>query len=191
MSALIDALNHALDRRIALNSEFGSIINPGLSREKIMEMTRDIPCDIPEELIDLYEWHNGTDYIYDNFIPVFEFRPLEYAIEMNGICDEYYDDISLPIMDCNGDAQLAIIIREVFDTTPIYCRDMEIGIYEQCFESLTTMAQTIAVCFDEDLYYWDVESKNIGGRDYDRYCQIHKSYNPNSALLRQMYFGYK
>jgi hypothetical protein len=185
MSALIDALNHALDRRIALNSKFASIIHPGLSREKIMEMTRDIPYEIPEELIELYEWHNGTDYVYDNFIPVFEFRPLEDA--MNDAYNEYHDDISLSIMDFNGDVQLCMILRKDANTAPIYCRDMECGIYEQCFESLTTMVQTIAACFDEDIYYWDVESKIIRGKNYDRYCQIHKKYNPNSALLSEMY----
>ena len=187
MSALIDALNYALDRRIALNSEFASIIFPGLSRKKIMKMTRAIPCKIPEELIELYKWHNGADYVYDNFIPGFEFKPLEYAIKMNGAYNEYCDDIALSIMDCNGDAQLCIVLGKDTSTAPIYCRDMEFGIYEQCFESLTTMFQTIAACFDDEIYYWDVESKIIQGRYYDRYCQIHKSYNPNSSLLRRMY----
>jgi hypothetical protein len=154
-----------------------------------MKMTWEIPCEVPEELIEFYGWRNGTDY--DNLIPVFKFRSLEYAIEMNGIYDEYHDDISLSIMDCNGDAQLATILHQNYSAVPIYCRDMELGIYEQCFESLTTMAQTIASCFDEDIYYWDEESKTIGGANYDRYCSIHKSYNPNSALLRQMYFGCK
>jgi hypothetical protein len=98
MSTLLDALNHVLDRRIALNPKFGSIIHPGISREKIIEITRDIPYQIPEELIELYEWHNGAGFVYDNFFPVFEFRPLEHAIDMNGRYDEI-DDISLSIMD--------------------------------------------------------------------------------------------
>jgi hypothetical protein len=188
MSVLIDTLNYILDRRIALDPKFVSTLQPGLSRESILEMTRDIPCEIPEELIELYEWHNGADYVYDSFIPVFEFRPLEYAVETNGVYDEI-EDISMSIMDLNGDVQLVIILDRDCDLAPIYCIDVEDGVYEQCFDSLTTMFQTIAACFDEDLYWWDEKSGIIKSRNYDLYCQIHSRYNPNSTPLGNSYFG--
>jgi hypothetical protein len=187
MSALIDTLNYILDRRIALDPKFVSTLRPGLSRENIIDMTRDISCKIPEELIELYEWHNGADYVYDNFILFFEFRPLEYAVETNGMHDEI-DDISLSIMDFNGDVQLAIILDRDCGLAPVYCIDMESGVYEQCFDSLTTMFQTIAACFDEDLYWWNEESEIIKFRNYDLYCQIHSKYNPNSTPLNNSYF---
>jgi SMI1 / KNR4 family (SUKH-1) len=188
MSTLTDTLNYILDRRIALDPKFVSTLRPGLSRENILEMTRDIPCKLPEELIELYEWHNGADYVYDNFIPVFEFRPLEYAVETNGRYDEI-DDTSLSIMDLNGDVQLAIILGKDYGLAPIYCIDLECGVCEQCFDSLTTMFQTFAACFDEDLYWWDEELKTIQSRNYESYCQIHKRYNPNSTPLDNSYFG--
>jgi hypothetical protein len=188
MSTLTDTLNYILDRRIALDSKFVSTLQPGLSRASILEMTRDIPCKIPEELIELYEWHNGADYVYDNFIPVFEFRPLEYAATTNGVYDEL-DEISMSIMDLNGDVQLVIILDKDYDLAPIYCIDLECGVCEQCFDSLTTMFQTFAACFDEDLYWSDEESGLIKSRNYDLYCQIHKRYNPNSTPLGNPYFG--
>jgi hypothetical protein len=113
-------------------------------------MTQNILCKIPEELIELYEWHNGADYVYDNFIPFFEFRPLEYAVETNGVYDEI-DDVSLSIMDFNGDVQLAVIIDKDYGLAPVYCIDMESGVYEQCFDSSIAMFQTVAACFDEKL----------------------------------------
>jgi hypothetical protein len=188
MSALTDTLNYILDRRIALDPKFVSTLRPGLSRGNIIEITRNIPCEIPEELIELYEWHNGANYVYDNFILFFEFRPLEYAIETNGRSDEI-DDISLSIMDFNGDFQLAIILSKGYGLAPIYCIDLESGIYEQCFDSLIAMFQTIAACFDEGLYWWNEELETIQSRNYDLYCQIHKKYNPNSNPLDNSYFG--
>jgi hypothetical protein len=188
MSTLTDILNYILDCRIALDPKFVSTLRPGLSRENIIEMTRDIACEIPEELIELYQWHNGANYVYDNFILFFEFRSLEYAIETNGRYDEI-DDVSLSIMDFNGDVQLAIILSKDYDLAPIYCVDLESGVYEQCFDSLIAMFQTIAACFDENLYWWNEELETIQSRNYDLYCQIHKRYNPNSTPLDNSYFG--
>jgi hypothetical protein len=187
MSTLTDTLNYILDCRITLDPKFVPTLRPGLSREDILEMTTDIPCEMPEELIELYEWHNGADYVYDNFIPVFEFRPLEYAVETNGVYDDI-DDISMSIMDFNGDFQLLIILGKDSDLAPIYFIDLECGVYEQCFDSLTTMFQTFAACFDEDLYWWDEESGIIKSRNYDLYCKIHNKYNPNSTPLGNSYF---
>jgi hypothetical protein len=188
MSALTETLDRVLDLHTAINPNFASDLQPGLPREQIIEMMKDIIDRVPEELIELYEWHNGSDYDYC-FLPCFNFQPLEYAIERRSNMYHENNDNRLPIMDCNGDAQLIIMFGGNSDTSPIYCRDMECCIYEQCFESLTTMIQTIAACFDEDLYWCDEESRLIQGRNYDRYCQIHKQYNPNSAPLWKMFFG--
>ncbi|AFY92274.1 SMI1/KNR4 family protein [Chamaesiphon minutus] len=187
MSALTDALNYVLDRHTAINPDFASNLLPGLPREKIIEMMKPIVDRAPEELIDLYEWHNGSSFYYC-FLPCFEFKPLEHAIEMGINGYHRNNDNWLPIMDCNGDAQLIMMFGENPDTIPIYCRDLECGIYEQCFNSLTTMIQTIAACFDENLYWCDEAQRRIQGRNYDRYCQIHKQYNPNSDLLHKMFF---
>lgn len=49
-SPLIEAL-----KRIQFEGEF----YPGLTREEIDEITKDLPFTFPEELYELYEWHNG------------------------------------------------------------------------------------------------------------------------------------
>jgi hypothetical protein len=187
MSAFTDTLNYVLDRHVALNPNFASNLLPGLPRQKIIEMMKDIVDRVPEELIELYQWHNGSGFYY-TFLPSFEFQPLEHAIERGINSYHQNNDNWLPIMDCNGDAQLIMVFGGDSDTIPIYCKDLECGIYEQCFDSLTTMIQTIAACFDEDLYWCNEKIKRIEGRNYDQYCQIHEQYNPNSALLNEMYF---
>lgn len=64
-----------------------SIFLPGLSREYILEKTSHYPFYFPEELIELYVWHNGTKderYEFSTF-PLFGDLPwlsLESAIDM-------------------------------------------------------------------------------------------------------------
>lgn len=65
---------------------------------------------------------------------------------------------------------------------------IDLSEWRKCFDSLTAMFQTIAVCFDEDLYLWDTDLETIQGQNYERYCQIHKQHNPNSSPLRDAYF---
>jgi hypothetical protein len=195
MSAFTDALDRLLDLHVAINPNFASALLPGLSREKILEMIQDIPHQIPEELIELYEWHNGTNrHAYQDFIPCFEFMSLEYAIEygQNNCCEYNHnetDDNWIAIMNCNGDAQIVVILSENANASPILCRDLELGVYEQCFDSLTTMIQTIISLFEEGLHYYDKNSTTIEGRNYDRYCQIHEQYNIISSPIRELY-GY-
>jgi hypothetical protein len=195
MSALTEALDRVLDRHVALNPNFASALLPGLSREKILEMTQDIPHPIPEELIEIYEWHNGSDpCVYADFIPCFEFKSLEHGIEYfkDNWCQHNYDKTKsnwIAIMDCNGDAQLVVILGGDTNTSPVWCRDLELGVYEQCFDSLTTMIQTISSLFEEGLHYYGSASTPIRGRNYDRYCKIHKKYNYTASPIRELY-GY-
>jgi hypothetical protein len=184
MSELTNVLNNILVRQIERNPEFESILLPGLSRQEILQITQDIPCQIPEELIQLYEWRNGMNrHAYENFIPCFEFESIEYAIDTNNRdCDNW-----LPIMNCDGNAHLIVMLGDNTDLSPIWCRDLELGVYEQCFDSLTKMFQTIEMCFDKNLYLWNETSEHLESLNYERYCQVHKENNPNSALMRNYY----
>jgi hypothetical protein len=198
MSVLTDALDRALHHRILLESRFAKIVLPGLSRDRILGMTAHLPYRIPEELIELYQWRNGTaPEGWDSFISCFEFLPLENAIDThNGYW--HFDDLvdaneesyrsGLPIMDCNGDAHLLAIFGKDSYKAPIWCMDLELGVREQCFDSLTAMSQTIAECYEEGLYWWNPESATFDRRNYKRFLQLHQKYNQYSTPLSDMYF---
>lgn len=111
MPTLTDVLNYVLDRHTAMNPDFASNLLPGLPSEKIIEMMKDIVDRVPEELIELYEWHNGSGFYY-SFLPCFEFQPLEHAIErgINGYHEN--NDNWLPIMDCKYCAVTTLLHRQ-------------------------------------------------------------------------------
>ena len=87
-SPLLEALE-----RINFETEF----YPGLTREEIDEIAQDIPFTFPEELYELYQWHNGVkerkgwDYC---FAGTSEFLSLQEAIDFTRVIaeGEYNED---------------------------------------------------------------------------------------------------
>lgn len=87
-SPLLEALE-----RINFEGEF----YPGLTREEIDEITQDLPFSFPEELYELYQWHNGMkeprgwDYC---FVDTKEFLTLQEAINYtkNFVENDFYED---------------------------------------------------------------------------------------------------
>jgi cell wall assembly regulator SMI1 len=43
-----------------LNPDFVDCYNRGLTRQKINELTKDLPFKLPEEVYELYQWGNGV-----------------------------------------------------------------------------------------------------------------------------------
>lgn len=85
-SPLLEALE-----RINFETEF----YPGLTREEIDDIAKDVPFTFPEELYELYQWHNGVkerkgwDYC---FAGTSEFLTLQEAISFTRDIAEYERD---------------------------------------------------------------------------------------------------
>lgn len=59
MSALTVALKRLLQNLNQKAPEIVSYLQPGLTRQEIDEKTKDLPGRLPEEVYELYQWHNG------------------------------------------------------------------------------------------------------------------------------------
>jgi len=42
--------------------EFVTVLQPGLKRQEIDALTRDLPFALAEEVYELYQWHNGQEF---------------------------------------------------------------------------------------------------------------------------------
>jgi hypothetical protein len=60
MNNWIDLIQRLIFFRREIGQPIDEIFLPGLSREYILEKTLNYPFYFPEELIELYMWHNGT-----------------------------------------------------------------------------------------------------------------------------------
>lgn len=87
MTATKDNLKRIWNCLVTKAPEITSLLQPGLKREKIDEITKDLPFKLPEEVYELYQWRNGLS----NGIGAIEsgclnhvtghFNPLETAIQ--------------------------------------------------------------------------------------------------------------
>lgn len=145
----------------------------GLSKEIICQSTTDLPFELPDEIISLYQWANGTNS--HNFFPAYEFLSLELALESyieqaefeQEMLEEYADnensadedqDVSwsenfFPLFYFNGeyyfvDCNPALAVR------PIYHYFAEVG-YTLAFKSLFDMLNEIFNCFKQGAYYFE------------------------------------
>ena len=86
MTVIKENLKRIWDCLVTKAPEITSLLQPGLKREEIDEIIKDLPFKLPEELYELYQWRNGLSDdigVYNwitNEITV-NFTPLETAIK--------------------------------------------------------------------------------------------------------------
>ncbi|OKH53780.1 hypothetical protein NIES2101_10030 [Calothrix sp. HK-06] len=60
MSDLTEALDRILKWIIKHKSSYINYLQPGLSRNEIENLVKDLPFKIPSEVYELYQWRNGV-----------------------------------------------------------------------------------------------------------------------------------
>lgn len=154
MSPLTEALERIKNHHLEHNPELVENLKSGLTRKEIDDLIKDLPFPFPEELYELYQWHNGMegDVSWSQFISayggVYAFISLEDALK---ISDEFYQNASiykydifepnwLIILSAASDlnaAGLVIVLGE--ETASIRCYDPEDNYYEIIHTSLTNL----------------------------------------------------
>lgn len=176
MSVLTQALERIRNHHLEHNPKFVEKLKPGLTREEIDELIKDLPFPFPEELYELYQWRNGMEGAYPvswlQFIRAkggaYGFLSLEDAIKMSR--QEYksisitkygkYEPNWLMIFSSasdNNSLGLVIVLGE--ETTPIRCYDPENNYYEIIHTSLTNLMLNNVARYIDKLY------KSLAGTD--------------------------
>ncbi|NES69668.1 MAG: hypothetical protein F6K24_32870 [Okeania sp. SIO2D1] len=84
MSALIEALERIKEYHLKHSPFAVEELQPGLTRTQIDELVKDLPFSLPEELYELYQWHNGMtnpQIFISNGKGLYGFLSLEKALE--------------------------------------------------------------------------------------------------------------
>jgi hypothetical protein len=150
---------------------------PGLSRDEIDVLLRDIPLTFPEAFYELYQWHNGQDTTQRNgfLFAEYLFLPLQEAVAEYHEIVKYYDDPEIPfrVRSCfpfawfDGDAITVYCQDELFYGLdhPIINIFHGIGIgYENIERFIRTTKEWYACgLFDDDMY--PVDDKRYAIRD--------------------------
>lgn len=162
-------------------------LQPGLSREQVQQVLKNLPLTIPEELYTLYSWHNGQQGTGPGveFIPAYSFLSLQDAVETyremrkvskktgkegNKIWPPYYFPIlsfqdSFYVVLCGGEKPGSVL--------DLLLEDPEPG---AAYPSISAFMQEIAENYDAGAYY--VGNEGLLETDVDKIETVFKKYHP-------------
>lgn len=135
--------------------------NPGLTEAEITNKLQQINISPVAELVELYQWHNGINYL-DAFL---RFLSLEEAIEQYKIFQEINEEdldfgwktTMFPIIDINGDTQYCIDLED-YSVTVV---DLECDLIKKASDRYDYYLDAIIYVFENQLFSYDSISGSI------------------------------
>ncbi|MBD2511700.1 SMI1/KNR4 family protein [Nostoc sp. ATCC 53789] len=181
MSELTDGLEYILDWLESTNLELFDCYNPGLTRQQIDKIVKDLPFKLSEEIYELYQWRNGiADLGFNNYYPPVEFLfpnqlfsslPTSFSTLQDSVSN-YYDFwqfeqsnmMDKPFDDYKGwdqkwfpialfeNKRILYVVGDI-EPSPVYFIDfIFIENPLRVYKSLTSMISVIAECCELGLY---------------------------------------
>ncbi len=186
MSQLLDALNRISDWLEAYYPKAADF-RPGLSLERIQELTKDLPFKFPIELCELYQWRNGGargPSFNAELFPDAWFRSLEEVIEeYNRILENTFHEDERLMYLCRltfisrGDAWFFMNCDKEDDESNQLIWLYQQGFYKvPCFKNLTQMMLTILECYETNVFY--IDSNGYLDADWEKWS--------SSSILREL-----
>lgn len=132
-----------------------------------IDAQQDLLFQLPEEVYQLYQWHNGSSAEqYIEFLPEYRFLSLEDAIAQYQITVEIWGDVSET--ECHDgwgwiegwfpvfaeDGNFYIVEGQCQHTTAPIIHFSEYGDNRLIFNSLTAMIRAIAECLEIGAYFF-------------------------------------
>jgi hypothetical protein len=162
---------------------------PGLSIQEVENIAKDIPFQLPLEVHELYQWHNGINVEYeskDEFFPNERFfAPLSYCVQRYfefrdlGLSEEFVNPLWFPLIDSDGHSYFCTGSNEKIKSSPIvFLTTHDDWDFVECYDSLEGMILTILECFETEVYYYEDGIINSLELKEDL---VRAKYNPNTS----------
>lgn len=173
-------------------------LQPGLTREQIQAQVQDLPFCLPQEVYQLYQWHNGSSAQQCvEFLPQYRFLSLEEALDQYQITVEIWrQGVSeteqlqswcprpegwFPLFAEDGNFYMVVGQPEPKTTAPII-HFSEYGDDGLVFNSLTDMMLAIAECLETGTYFlYEDTNCYLDWRDDATEAEIWLKYQPQQA----------
>lgn len=160
-------------------------LQPALTPDEIQRRLADIGLVAPQDVIELYSWHNGTrvepgTYLDSvHFFPGFSFLSLDDAVRHYVAFrdDERWDRGWLPIFANGGGDFYAVVACSPFPVVGFLIDQREHPVE---YESLDAMVSTLSESFDQGAFF--VDQRGYLESDDRRHAEIARRNNPSVAL---------
>ncbi len=148
-------------------------LKPGLTRDEIEGKVKDLPFSLPEEVYELYEWHDGSvdRFLLENYdflslgSAVVAYHEWLSEVQFHERKEGYFFEKSIPIFQLwSENGVLLSIVCEDSKNYPvrmldIYCRDFSVR-----YRSLKDLILHLADWYESAKYYekddcWEVEAE--------------------------------
>lgn len=193
MKKLLDELSEILQIK---HPFIESSLQAGIFKEDISFMLQNTAVQLPEEVYDLYSWHNGlkTDILENEPLGVLwvfwmgAFTPFEFALEdyREFVAAGYWNEHYFPLfcsgggdyylIDCNS---LSSTYRRILLYSP---SNVDLDGIITVYDSLPQLLQSVIECYKAGAY--TVDEKNYLQMNYEIEQKIAKANNPNSEYWR-------
>ncbi len=173
-------------------------LQPGLTHEQISTQVQDLPFCLPQEVYQIYQWHNGSSAQQPvEFLPQYRFLSLEEALDRYQMTVEIWrQGVSeteqlqswcprpegwFPLFAEDSNFYMVVGQPEPKTTAPII-HFSEYGDHGLVFNSLTDMMLAIAECLETGTYflYEDINCY-LDWRDDATEAEIWLKYQPQQA----------
>ena len=150
---LTEKLDYLLKRVLEVNDE--PRVNGGISQSEIENQLNEIDIEPTEDLLELYQWRNGIDYL-NAFL---YFNSVQYLIEGYRNLEEFdfevdgfnWDERWLPILNMNG----AIDILVNIETRQVAAIDIECDRFEIIASDYNHYIDALVYVFQSNQFYYE------------------------------------
>ncbi|MGD2182300.1 hypothetical protein [Lusitaniella coriacea] len=167
MQTLTDALERIMSWLYQHQPTYAETFLPGLSFDEILEFFEVMGFPPSDELIELYEWRNGTPVSpVASVFPSFTFMPLDRAanffleIGMDSILTELFmfnNRALFPFMEDEGSYCATFIEQHSTLTSSVVSIDADGGGEWLDYTSVTALMLTLAESYEQEAYYFNSE----------------------------------
>jgi hypothetical protein len=183
MAQISDLCDRIIAKLSALGSPIVSLLQPGLSDQQIQQALASSQFALPEALVAMYKWKNGTQIaVGATFFPWWTFDTISESVERYKVLsapnDGLWNDRLFPVFSASDVSSIGILCADVPAADgAIYCFEYTLGT-EPEYDSLEAMLRTILDAYENNVIFMN----NDGNLDYDesRYAEIARQNNPQT-----------
>lgn len=169
MSELTDGLDR-IYKRLSNRAPYRvSQLTPGISLEEINKMAQCLPFNLPSEVHELYQWHNGHgfNFIFENYeFPSLRSAIILYEDEVKQLEYDYPEvaetfKLRFPLFNNPDSGVLFTILPDEKNGSSVYIHDVECRNYELLYDNLTNLISHAAEWSENFTFIEDGRELNL------------------------------